>query len=82
MALLEACTLHILFYRHILVRLPEQPTLVRQAACHQNASGAYRYAQNRVCEFHQQHGAAWEPAPLLKELAEAGKTFADFDKAK
>ncbi len=37
---------------------------------------------DRVCEFHQQHGAAWEPAALLKELAEAGKTFADFDKAK
>jgi 3-hydroxyacyl-CoA dehydrogenase len=37
---------------------------------------------DRVCDFHQQHGAAWEPAPLLKELAEAGKTFADFDKQK
>lgn len=37
---------------------------------------------DRVCEFHAQHGALWEPAALLKELAEAGKTFADFDKAK
>jgi 3-hydroxyacyl-CoA dehydrogenase len=34
----------------------------------------------RVCEFHQQHGELWEPAPLLKQLAEEGKGFADFDK--
>ncbi|MFZ0799275.1 MAG: 3-hydroxyacyl-CoA dehydrogenase NAD-binding domain-containing protein [Terriglobales bacterium] len=34
----------------------------------------------RICEFHQQHGELWEPAPLLKRLAEAGKTFAEFDK--
>ncbi|HTW57696.1 MAG TPA: 3-hydroxyacyl-CoA dehydrogenase NAD-binding domain-containing protein [Terriglobales bacterium] len=34
----------------------------------------------RVCEFHQQHGELWAPAPLLKQLAEAGKTFAEFDK--
>jgi len=33
---------------------------------------------DRVREFHQQHGPTWEPAPLLKELAEAGKTFAEF----
>jgi len=32
------------------------------------------------CEFHQLHGEAWAPAPLLKRLAEAGKTFAEFDK--
>jgi 3-hydroxyacyl-CoA dehydrogenase len=37
---------------------------------------------DRVCEFHRQHGFWWEPAPLLKKLAEEGKTFADFDKAK
>ena len=35
---------------------------------------------DRVCEFHEQHGELWEPAPLLKTLAEQGKTFADFDK--
>ncbi len=29
----------------------------------------------RICEFHQQHGETWEPAPLLKKLAEQGKTF-------
>ncbi len=37
---------------------------------------------DRVCEFHEQHGELWEPAPLLKQLVEAGKTFADFDKEK
>ncbi|MGH9717306.1 MAG: 3-hydroxyacyl-CoA dehydrogenase NAD-binding domain-containing protein [Candidatus Acidiferrales bacterium] len=35
---------------------------------------------DRVREFHKQHGAFWQPAPLLKELAEAGKTFADFQR--
>jgi 3-hydroxyacyl-CoA dehydrogenase len=32
----------------------------------------------RVCEFHRQHGVLWDPAPLLKELAGQGRTFADF----
>ncbi len=31
----------------------------------------------RVREFEQQHGALWTPAPLLKQLAEEGKTFSD-----
>jgi 3-hydroxyacyl-CoA dehydrogenase len=35
---------------------------------------------NRVLEFHKQHGELWEPAPLLKRLAEEGKTFADYGK--
>jgi 3-hydroxyacyl-CoA dehydrogenase len=35
---------------------------------------------DRVCEFERKHGDAWAPAPLLKRLAEAGKTFADFDR--
>ncbi len=35
---------------------------------------------DRVCEFHRAHGALWEPAPLLKKLAEAGKGFADFQR--
>jgi 3-hydroxyacyl-CoA dehydrogenase len=34
----------------------------------------------RICEFHQQHGELWEPAPLLKQLAEQGKTFAEFSR--
>jgi 3-hydroxyacyl-CoA dehydrogenase len=34
----------------------------------------------RINEFHRQHGELWEPAPLLKRLAEEGKGFADFDK--
>ena len=33
---------------------------------------------DRICEFEQQHGELWTPAPLLKELASQGKTFADF----
>jgi 3-hydroxyacyl-CoA dehydrogenase len=36
----------------------------------------------RVSQFHEEHGELWEPAPLLKRLAEAGKTFADFDREK
>jgi 3-hydroxyacyl-CoA dehydrogenase len=32
----------------------------------------------RICEFQAQHGDLWEPAPLLKQLAEAGKQFQDF----
>jgi 3-hydroxyacyl-CoA dehydrogenase len=34
---------------------------------------------DKICEFQKQHGARWEPAPLLKRLAEQGKTFASFD---
>ena len=34
----------------------------------------------RVEEFHRQHGELWEPAPLLKRLAEQGKSFAEFTK--
>ena len=37
---------------------------------------------DKVCEFEKQHGSLWAPSPLLKELAESGKSFADFDKAK
>jgi 3-hydroxyacyl-CoA dehydrogenase len=33
----------------------------------------------RVEEFHKQHGEWWMPAPLLKRLAEEGKTFAEFN---
>jgi len=31
----------------------------------------------RILRFEQQHGEIWRPAPLLKELAEHGKTFAE-----
>jgi 3-hydroxyacyl-CoA dehydrogenase len=34
----------------------------------------------RVTEFHRQHGEIWEPAPLLKRLAEQGRTFAEVGK--
>ena len=34
----------------------------------------------RTCELQRQHGEPWEPAPLLKRLAERGETFADYDR--
>jgi 3-hydroxyacyl-CoA dehydrogenase len=37
---------------------------------------------DRVCEFHEQHGEPWRPAPLLQRLAEEGKTFAEFHSEK
>lgn len=33
---------------------------------------------DRVREFEVRHGEVWQPAPLLKHLAEQGKIFADF----
>ena len=33
---------------------------------------------DRISEFHQRHGELWEPAPLLKQLAQEAKTFAEF----
>ncbi len=35
----------------------------------------------RICQFEQQHGPEWAPAPLLKELAHTRKTFAEVDAA-
>jgi 3-hydroxyacyl-CoA dehydrogenase len=35
---------------------------------------------NRICEFRLQHGELWTPAPLLQQLADQGKTFAEFNK--
>ncbi|MCI0336518.1 MAG: 3-hydroxyacyl-CoA dehydrogenase NAD-binding domain-containing protein [Acidobacteria bacterium] len=34
----------------------------------------------RVRQFNEEQGELWTPAPLLKKLAEEGKTFADYDK--
>ena len=34
----------------------------------------------RIREFEKQHGEIWAPAPLLKQLAKQGKTFAEFNK--
>jgi 3-hydroxyacyl-CoA dehydrogenase len=34
----------------------------------------------RISEFHQQHGELWEPAPVLKRLAQEGKTFAELNR--
>ncbi|MCW9044704.1 MAG: 3-hydroxyacyl-CoA dehydrogenase NAD-binding domain-containing protein [Alphaproteobacteria bacterium] len=30
-----------------------------------------------ICKFQETHGDVWEPAPLLKKLAEEGKSFSD-----
>jgi 3-hydroxyacyl-CoA dehydrogenase len=32
----------------------------------------------RVCEFRRQRGELWDPAPLLKQLAQTNSTFAEF----
>jgi 3-hydroxyacyl-CoA dehydrogenase len=37
---------------------------------------------DRICQFEKEHGSLWAPAPLLKQLAESGKTFADYDKSR
>ncbi len=34
----------------------------------------------RICQFEQQHGAEWSPAPLLKKLDKSGEKFSDLDK--
>ncbi len=35
----------------------------------------------RIQEFEARHGSdLWSPAPLLKRLAQDGRTFADFDR--
>jgi 3-hydroxyacyl-CoA dehydrogenase len=34
----------------------------------------------RICEFQRQHGELWEPAPLLKKLAETGRTFSEYQR--
>ncbi len=47
---------------------------------HADTEGLQKVYQ-RVCEFHNQLGELWAPAPLLQRLAEEGKTFAEFDKA-
>ena len=36
----------------------------------------------RIRQFEKQHGDAWKPSALLQRLAEAGQTFADFDREK
>ena len=34
---------------------------------------------DRIVAFQRSHGELWEPAPLLRELAESGRTFASWD---
>jgi 3-hydroxyacyl-CoA dehydrogenase len=33
---------------------------------------------DRILQFRKQHGENWDPAPLLKHLAEQGKSFAEY----
>ncbi len=33
---------------------------------------------DRICHYHETQGFWWEPAPLLKELAENGSTFSEW----
>jgi 3-hydroxyacyl-CoA dehydrogenase len=35
---------------------------------------------DRICEFRDRHGELWEPAPLLKQLAENSGSFASFSR--
>jgi 3-hydroxyacyl-CoA dehydrogenase len=35
---------------------------------------------SRIRDFEQEHGHWWKPAPLLAELAESGKTFAEWQR--
>jgi 3-hydroxyacyl-CoA dehydrogenase len=37
---------------------------------------------SRMQDFQRQHGEFWEPAPLLKRLAEEGRTFAQWDESR
>jgi 3-hydroxyacyl-CoA dehydrogenase len=37
---------------------------------------------DRILEFREQHGARWEPAPLLQRLAAEAGTFANRDAAR
>jgi 3-hydroxyacyl-CoA dehydrogenase len=41
-----------------------------------------RKIYDRIEQFHRDHGPRWEPAPLLKQLAETGRTFRDLDREK
>ena len=39
-----------------------------------------REVYGRIRGFEAQHGELWEPAPLLKRLAEEGGTFGQYTK--
>jgi 3-hydroxyacyl-CoA dehydrogenase len=41
-----------------------------------------KQVHERVCGFQRQHGESWNPAPLLKQLADQDGTFADLDQQK
>ena len=52
---------------------------IAAARCGMPIPSGLKKVYERISEFHRAHGELWEPAPLLKELAAAGNTFADFD---
>jgi 3-hydroxyacyl-CoA dehydrogenase len=37
---------------------------------------------DRIRQFERSHGSRWRPAPLLVELARAGRSFRDWDRAR
>ena len=53
------------------------PTYRGGPMCYADAVGLKKVYQ-RICEFRKQHDEVWEPAPLLKHLAEQGKSFAEY----
>jgi 3-hydroxyacyl-CoA dehydrogenase len=47
----------------------------RGGPMHYADSVGLRKVYDRICEFHRLHGPVWEPAPLLRRLAESGGRF-------
>lgn len=43
--------------------------------CSTPTESAWTKVYKRVCELAEHDPASWQPAPLLKRLAEAGRTF-------
>ena len=63
-------------HRHHLHQRLRLPRLPRRADVVRRHGRARKRCYERISEFHEHHGELWEPAPLLKRLAEEGKTFA------
>lgn len=52
----------------------------RGGPMHYADSLGLKHVYERICEFQKTDPRWWEPAPLLKKLAEEGKSFAEFDR--
>jgi len=52
----------------------------RGGPMHYADSLGLKHVYERICAFQKDDPRWWEPAPLLKKLAEEGKSFADFDR--